>query len=79
MSKPLAERLRKWDDWVEDESSDQANDARAPFDVGLVLAVAELIEEWSKHRQRRGSLLHPDVVKAYMELRYTAEQMIARG
>lgn len=41
----LSDRIRQWDDWVEDEDEGQ-EEARRPFDAGIMLAVAKVLERW---------------------------------
>ena len=62
----LPERIRAWDDWVEDESNDQMNDARKPFDAGIMLAAARVIEVWESG----------DLAEAVRELAQTAEAVV---
>ena len=44
-TKSLSDRIHQWDDWVEDEDEDQ-EEARRPFDAGIMLAVAKVLERW---------------------------------
>lgn len=45
MSKGLPERARDWDDYVEDHDREGATQ---PFDAGLVLACATLLDAWDE-------------------------------
>lgn len=65
----FAERIREWDDEVE-ESDDQSN-ARDPFDGGVMLAIAGLFEAID------GSKLPKWLEQPVKELRETVEQVIA--
>ena len=69
----LSDRIRQWDDWVEDEDEDQ-EEARRPFDAGIMLAVAKVLERWDEE--------HPVITKAgeveeaIKELRDTVEAVL---
>jgi hypothetical protein len=43
--KTIAEQAREWDEGVEDRGAPD-EDARRPFDAGLVLAAATMLEAW---------------------------------
>lgn len=45
MQKRLSERARDWDDYVEDHDREGAVQ---PFDAGLVLACATLLDAWDE-------------------------------
>lgn len=48
VAKPIWERARDWDETVEKGGAPD-EDARKPFDAGLVLAAADVIEHWDKN------------------------------
>ncbi|HXS46447.1 MAG TPA: hypothetical protein VN756_03180 [Solirubrobacterales bacterium] len=70
----LARRIRDWDDRVEEADGDSVDDARKPFDAGIMLAIATLFEAWDKedHDYHRDS----PVLAAMKGLRETAEAVV---
>ena len=68
MSATLPERIRKWDERVEDGGAPD-EDARKPFDGGMMLAAADVIERWESG----------DLAEAVRGLAATAEAVIDDG
>lgn len=64
--KTLAAQVREWDEAIEDSGADD-EDARKPFDAGLMLAAAEVIDAWESG----------DLAAAVNALRETVEEVIA--
>lgn len=69
--KSIADRIVEWDEAVEDDdSSDQMEDRAKPFDGGIMLAVATVLDAYEANDRDR-------LRKAMAELRQTAEAVIA--
>ena len=68
-AKSLSDKIREWDDWVEDEDPDQ-EEARRPFDAGIMLAVAKVLEHWET--ASRGQ----ELTEAMKDLRDTVEAVL---
>jgi hypothetical protein len=70
----LAKKIREWDAAVEaDESSDWQEATRKPFDGGIMLAVANVLESWDD----LGAPGRMSLADAVNQLQETAEQVIA--
>jgi hypothetical protein len=64
----LSQRIRDWDEAVEDDdSSDQMESMSKPFEAGIMLAVADVLERWETG----------DLAEAMRRLSETAEAVIA--
>ena len=65
-------RVRDWDDWVEDHDREQAT---KPFDAGLVLASATLLDAWDEDEgaQKNSRDAFRDAIKG---IRDTLETLI---
>jgi len=75
MTKPLAERIFDWDDYVEDHDREQAV---KPFDAGIMLAVAKVLTAWDEaDRDDIDFGWNRSMEEAIENLRSTAEQVIA--
>lgn len=72
MSKPLGERIRDWDDYVEDHDREQAV---KPFDAGVMLAIAKLFDAWDANLPHPEQV-DPGLLQAMKDLRSTVEQVI---
>lgn len=45
VKKNLADRIREWDEQIEDQNAPD-EEARKPFDAGVMLAAADVIANW---------------------------------
>lgn len=69
----VAQRIRDWDEWVEDGNDPEGTYAAKPFDAGIMLAVARVLESWDQLDPNHG-----DLAEAVRMLQETAEEVIQR-
>ncbi len=72
----LARRIRDWDDRVEEADGDSVDDARKPFDAGIMLAIATLFEAWDELEPTYIERLGGRLLTAVKGLRETAEAVV---
>jgi hypothetical protein len=75
MSK-LGERLREWDEWVENGDHDETL-AEKPYHAGVMLAIAELFDSWDNAPPHPENVT-PAFVQAMRGLRHTVEEIVDR-
>lgn len=70
----IGQRIRDWDDYVEDHDREQAT---KPFDAGIMLAVATLFDAWDEIELPKQKVT-PKLREAIKDLRDTAVTVVAR-
>lgn len=73
---PLVQQIYDWDDYVEDHDREQAV---RPFDAGIMLATAKLIDVWDQARSSYRIDVPQSVLDAMQGLRETAEAIVEEG
>lgn len=67
MSKTLGERVRDWDEAVEDGKITDEEAPRKPFDAGIMLAAAEVIDAWETNHLAEAVNALRETVEAVIE------------